>query len=207
MKLMAFVGSPRRGSNTDLLIDSAIAGAQSLAQIEAEKIYLYDGGIKTCIGCLACTALKGSQPCPIEDDMGGVLSRMEQADAFIFGTPNHVHSMSAGLVNLFCRMQPLIKMDVIRDASGAIIGAEATTGIMGKRAMVIVSQGDFSYTQSALIFRALDSNLRDFQLKKIAEVFSAGNLERAAVKDKPADLQAAFAAGAKLAGMPASPKA
>lgn len=207
MKLMAFVGSPRRGSNTDLLIDRAIAGAQSAGAIEAEKIYLYDGDIKPCSGCLACTALKGSQPCPLKDDMDGILRRMEQADAFIFGTPNYVHSMSAGLVNLFCRMQPLITMDIIRDASGAIIGADATTRIQGKRAMVIVSQGDFSYTQSALIFRALDSNMRDFQLKKIAEVFSAGNLERAAVSDKPADLAAAFAAGAKLAAMPASPKA
>jgi hypothetical protein len=43
--------------------------------------------------------------------------------------------------------------------------------------------------------------MRDFQLKKVAEVFSAGNLERAAVKDKQADLQAAFAAGIKLAGI------
>lgn len=204
---MAFVGSPREGSNTDLLIDSAIAGAQSTVACEAEKVYLYGIALKTCIGCLACTALKGAQPCPLEDDMQGILSRMEAADAFIFGTPNHVHSMSAGLVNLFCRMQPLIKMDIIRDASGAIIGADATTRIKGKRALVIVSQGDFSYTQSALIFRALDSNLRDFQLKKIAEVFSPGNLDRAAVKDKPADLDAAFAAGAKLAAMPASPKA
>ena len=207
MKLMAFVGSPRRGSNTDLLIDRAIAGAQSLGTIDAEKIYLYEADIKTCTGCLACTALKGSQPCPLKDAMDAVLCRMEQADAFIFGTPNHVHSMSAGLVNLFCRMQPLIKMDVIRDAFGVIIGADATTRIKGKGAVVIVSQGDFSYTQSALIFRALDSNMRDFQLKKIAEVFSAGNLERAAVNDKPADLAAAFAAGAKLAGMPLSSKA
>ena len=66
---------------------------------------------------------------------------------------------------------------------------------------MVVSQGDFSYTQSALIFRALDSNIRDFQLKKVSEIFSAGNLERAAVKDKPADLQAAFAAGVKFAGI------
>ena len=64
MKLMAFVGSPRRGSNTDLLIDSAISGAQSLEAMEVEKIYLYDADIKTCTGCLACTALKGAQPCP-----------------------------------------------------------------------------------------------------------------------------------------------
>ncbi len=201
MKIMAFVGSPRKGSNVDCLIDKVIEGACSRACASVEKVYLYEANIKSCTGCLACTAFKGSQACPLKDDMAGILERMTQADGFIFGTPNHVHSMSAGLVNLFCRMQPLIKMEIVRDSSGAIIDAHSTTAIKGKRAVIVVSQGDFSFTQSALIFRALDSNARDFQLKKVAEVFSAGNLERAAVKDKPADLQAAFAAGVKLSGI------
>jgi multimeric flavodoxin WrbA len=201
MKIMAFIGSPRKGSNVDCLVDKVIEGAGSRCDIAVEKVYLYEADIKSCIGCLACTALKGSQECPLKDDMPGILNRMTQADGFIFGTPNHVHSMSAGLVNLFCRMQPLIKMDIIRDATGTIIGANASTAVSGKRAVVVISQGDFSYTQSALIFRALDSNIRDFQLKKVSEIFSAGNLERAAVKDKSADLQAAFAAGVKLAGI------
>jgi multimeric flavodoxin WrbA len=201
MKIMAFVGSPRKGSNVDCLIDKTIEGLHSRSAITVEKIYLYEADIKNCTGCLACTAFKGSQECPLKDDMTWILTRMMQADGFIFGTPNHVHSMSAGLVNLFCRMQPLIKMEVIYDPTGKIIDAHSTTAITGKRAVVVVSQGDFSYTQSALIFRALDSNMRDFQLKKIAEVFSAGNLERAAVKDKEADMQAAFAAGVKLAGL------
>lgn len=201
MKIMAYVGSPRKGSNVDCLIDRVIEGVHSTVEAAVEKVYLYDADIKNCTGCLACTSLKGSRECPLKDDMAGILTRMTEADGYIFGTPNHVHSMSAGLVNLFCRMQPLIKMDIIRDSSGAIIDAHATTAISGKRAVVVVSQGDFSYTQSALIFRALDSNMRDFQLKKVAEVFSAGNLERAAVKDKQADLQAAFAAGIRLAGI------
>jgi multimeric flavodoxin WrbA len=201
MNIMAFVGSPRKGSNVDFLIDQVIEGAGSRGEISVEKVYLYDADIKSCTGCLACTALKGSQACPLQDDMHGILDRMTRADGFIFGTPNYVHSMSAGLVNFFCRMQPLIKMEVLHDASGAIIGANASTSVSGKRAVVVVSQGDFSYTQSALIFRAVDSNMRDFQLKKVAEVFSAGNLERAAVKEKQADLQAAFAAGIKLAAI------
>ena len=201
MQIMAFVGSPRKGSNTDSLIDKVIEGVQSRVAASAEKIYLYEADIKSCTGCLVCTSFKGSQDCPLKDDMAGILTRMKQADGFIFGTPNHVHSMLAGLVNLFCRMQPLIKMDIIYDASGKINDVHSTTAISGKRAVVVVSQGDFSFTQSALIFRALDSNMRDFQLKKAAEVFSSGNLERAAVKDKEADLHAAFDAGVKCAGM------
>jgi multimeric flavodoxin WrbA len=201
MQLMAFVGSPRPGSNTDVLIDAVIEGVKSTApSVAAEKIYLYSAGIKLCTGCLACTALRGSLECPLQDDMAGILARMRAADLFVFGTPNHVHSMSAGLTNLFCRMQPLIHMTIQRDASGAIIGADATTLVRGKRAAVVVSQGDFSPSRSALLLRALESNMRDFQLKLVAEVFSTGNLEKAHVRSKTADLQAAFAAGVRLAG-------
>ncbi len=200
MKLMAFVGSPRRGSNVDTLIDKVIEGLQSKSDAQVEKIYLYDTNIKNCIGCLACTALKGGRECPLKDAMDSILKHMIKTDAFIFGSPNHVHSMSAALTNLFCRMQPLIKMDVIRNDSGKIIGAESKTLIQNKRAVVVVSQGDFNLSQSALLLRTLDSNVRDFGLKKVGEVFSAGNLEKAQVKDKEADLLLAFEAGVRLAG-------
>lgn len=199
MKIMAFIGSPRKGSNVDTLVDRVIEGAQSTGPVEAEKIYLYEADIKNCIGCLACTVLKGSQPCPLRDDMPGILERMAKADAFIFSTPNYVHSMSAALVNLFCRMQPLIKMTVIRDDKGNIIGADATTLISGRRAVSVVSQGDFSPSRSALILRALESNVKDFQLKAVGEVLSTGNLEKAAVRDKPHDLELAFSVGTRLA--------
>ena len=146
MKIMAFVGSPRKGSNVDWLIDKVIEGACSRGDAAVEKVYLYEADIKSCTGCLACSALKGSLECPLKDDMAGILARMTQADGFIFGTPNHVHSMSSGMVNLFCRMQPLIKMEIVRDGSGAITDVHATTAINGKRAVMVVSQGDFSYT-------------------------------------------------------------
>ena len=198
MKIMAFVGSPRKGSNVDTLIDKVIEGAQSKIDAEVEKIYLYEADIKNCTGCLACTAFRGGQDCPLKDDMAGILQRMIKADLLIFGSPNHVHSMSAALTNLFCRMQPLIKMQVIKDESGKILSATATTLISGKKAVMVASQGDFSPSASALLLRALDSNLKDFRLKKVAEVFSTGNLETANVKNKETDLQQAFEAGVKL---------
>jgi multimeric flavodoxin WrbA len=198
MKIMAFVGSPRKGSNIDTLIDKVIEGAKSKIEAEVEKIYLYEANIKNCTGCLACTAFRGGQDCPLKDDMAGILQRMIKADLLIFGSPNHVHSMSAALTNLFCRMQPLIKMQAIKDESGKIISATATTLISGKKAVMVASQGDFSPSASALLLRALDSNLKDFRLKKVAEVFSTGNLEIANVKNKEADLQQAFEAGVKL---------
>jgi multimeric flavodoxin WrbA len=197
-KIIAFVGSPRKGSNTDILVDKVIEGAKSMVDIEVEKIYLYEANIKYCTGCGLHTALKGSKDCPIKDDMQGILDRMQQADAFIFGSPNHGHTISAAMTNLIARMMPLLKIHVQRDDSGKIIHAEARPLIKGKRAVIVMSQGDPWPSSSALAIKILDDNIKDFQMRKTGEVFSMSNIERGLVKDKPVDLELAFAAGVKL---------
>ena len=199
MKLMAFVGSPRKGGNTDILIDKVIEGAKSKAEVEVEKIYLYEANIKYCNACGSHTVLKGSKDCPLDDDMKGILKRMEQADAFIFGSPNHGRTISAGMTNLIARMMPLLKMEIKRDASGNIIDGEPRPLVRGKKAVIVVSQGDPWPTSSSLVLKILDDNIKDFQMKKVGEVFSMFNLEKGAVKDKKDDLDHAFATGVRLA--------
>jgi len=199
MKIMAFVGSPRKGSNTDILIDKVIEGAKSKADVEVEKIYIYDADIKYCTGCGVHSVLQGSKDCPLKDDMDGILKRMQEADGFIFGTPNHGRTISAGLTNFFSRMMPLLKMYVEKDSAGNIVHAEARPLIRGKKAVMVVSQGDNVASSSTLVLLILEANLRDFQLRKVGEVFSMFNLQRAQVKDKPADLDSAFTAGVRLA--------
>ena len=200
MKIMAFVGSPRKGSNVDILIDTVIEGAHSKTAAEVEKIYLYSADIKNCNGCGLCSPLMGSKDCPIDDDMPGILQRMLEADAYIFGTPNHVHTMTSAMTNFWARLQPLGKMEIIKDDSGKIIGGKSMPLTKGKKAVIVVSQGDFSPSASALLLRVLDSNIKDFQIKKIGEVFSTGNLEKAQVQSKEHDLRLAFNIGQQLAG-------
>lgn len=202
MKLMAFVGSPRKGGNTDTLIDKVIEGARSKTTVEVEKIYLYEANIKYCTACGLHTVLKGSKECPLDDDMKGILKRMEQADAFIFGSPNHGRTISAAMTNFIARMMPLLKMEVTRDTSGTIIDAKSKPLVQGKRAVMVVSQGDPWPTSSSLVLKILDDNIKDFQMRKVGEVFSMFNLEMGAVKNKKPDLDQAFAMGVRLAMVP-----
>jgi len=199
MKIMAFVGSPRKGGNTDILIDKVIEGVKSKTEVEVEKIYLYEANIKYCTGCGLHTVLKGSKECPLDDDMKGILKRMEQADAFILGSPNHGRTISAAMTNLIARMMPLLKMEVIRDDAGNIIDGVQKPLVKGKKAVMVVSQGDPWATSSSLVLKILDDNIKDFQMKKVGEVFSMFNLEKGAVKEKNADMDSAFATGMRLA--------
>jgi multimeric flavodoxin WrbA len=199
MKIMAIVGSPRKGSNVDILIDRVIEGVKSKTEVEVEKVYIYESDIKYCTGCGAHSILQGSKDCPLGDDMDGILKRMQEVDAFIFGSPNHGRTISAGLTNFFARMMPLLKMQIERDENGEIIHAETKPLIRGKKAVTVISQGDFAVSSSALLLMVLDANLRDFHLRKVGEVFSTGNLKRAQVKEKKVDLDLAFETGARMA--------
>jgi len=199
MKIMAFVGSPRKNSNVDLLMDKVIEGAKSRSEVTLEKIYLYDANIKYCTGCMVCTPLKGSKDCPIKDDMAGICQRMQETDAFIFGSPNHGHTLSAAMTNFLSRMQALLKMHVERNDAGGIVKAVSQPLIGGKKAVVVVSQGDPTPSTAGLLLRVFDSNMKEFHLKKTGEVFRAGNLPKTRVKEKDYDLQQAFEAGVRLA--------
>jgi len=98
---MAIVGSPRKGSNVDILIDRVIEGAKSKTDVDVEKVYIYESDIKYCTGCGAHSILQGAKDCPLEDDMADILKRMQKADVLIFGSPNHGRTISAGLTNFF----------------------------------------------------------------------------------------------------------
>lgn len=199
MKIMAIVGSPRKGSNTDLLIDQVIAGVTSKKDVAVEKVYIYDADIKYCTGCMAHTVLGGSKECPLDDDMKVILKKMKAADAFIFGTPNHGRTISAGLTNFICRLFPVNHWNITRDEEGTIIDVTVSSDIAGKKVVSVISQGDPWPSSSALVMKILDDNMTDLKLKKVGEVLSMNNLHRGQVKEKKEDMDLAFAQGIRLA--------
>ena len=66
MKIMAIMGSPRKGSNVDILIDKVIEGVKSKTDVEAEKVYIYESDIKYCTGCGAHSILQGAKTVRLE---------------------------------------------------------------------------------------------------------------------------------------------
>jgi len=91
MKIVAIMGSYRKGKTIDTLVDRAIEGASNVApEAEVEKITLIDRHIEYCRNCGVCRHDDPSKPiarCAIEDDMQEILPIMREADAYIFGVP------------------------------------------------------------------------------------------------------------------------
>ena len=130
--------------------------------------------------------------------MDELLEQIQASDAFIFGTPNHMRTVTAPMLNFLARMLPLLRYEIEYDAKGIMIGAEGISRIQDKKAAMVISQGD-PFFSSPLVHMVLERNLRDFRLKLVGDVISSGNLQKQDVAAKAEDLQKAFELGAKLA--------
>jgi multimeric flavodoxin WrbA len=102
LKLLAIVGSPRKGKATDTLVEKAIEGVLSRnPDCTVKKIILAEHDIKYCRNCLTCRDSKKPGPvvkCSINDDMDHIYNDVLESDKLIFGTPVHMGSATSIMV-------------------------------------------------------------------------------------------------------------
>ncbi|MBQ2994503.1 MAG: flavodoxin family protein [Peptococcaceae bacterium] len=104
MKAIAINGSPRKGWNTDLILQEALKGAAD-AGAEVEMIHLYDLNFTGCRSCFACKR-KGAEPakCFWKDDITPVLDKILSADAVFFGVPIYFGEITSQMHALLERL-------------------------------------------------------------------------------------------------------
>jgi multimeric flavodoxin WrbA len=131
MKVLGLMGSPRIRSNTDLLLDQVLQGAQSCGA-EVEKIIVDKLAISPCKEYYGC-ARDGK--CVIRDDMDDVYDKLLEADVVIVASPMFFYSLSAQIKAVIDRCQALwarkylLKQPVPHSPKrGAFIGVGATKG-------------------------------------------------------------------------------
>jgi len=79
MKVLAVLGSPRVGGNSDILLDQALAGAKD-AGGKVEKIVLSKKKISGCLDCQRCNE---TGICAVQDDMLEIHKKILEADAIV----------------------------------------------------------------------------------------------------------------------------
>ena len=93
MYILALVGSPRIGGNTDYLVDQALEEAAKLGA-QTEKIILSEYTVAPCLGHDDCGSFKY---CVQEDDTSWILDKFCKADGVILATPVYYYNASAQL--------------------------------------------------------------------------------------------------------------
>ncbi len=124
MKILGISCSPRRGKNTETLLNEALRGAeQDGAQTEFFSVIGKD--IRPCDGCWSCSK---NGECHIDDDMQPLYQKLKEATGIIIGTPVYFFDVSAQAKTIIDRtlaMQPFGK-PLANKVGGMVIAAGST---------------------------------------------------------------------------------
>ena len=194
-KIIAFCASPRKGGNTDLLLDEALRGARD-AGAETEKIMLQRIKLGYCIGCRKCKDKGYAGMCTVRDDMSPLYQKIIDSDAVIIGFPIYTGRECAQLSTFMDRWDCFERFK---------FGAKLQPG---RVAMVI---GTWGYAYDDTYDHIIENIMVILKLHKVetVEAISACGFEgilhgldekrKGVIAKFPKELRKAYAAGAALA--------
>ena len=186
MKVLGIMGSPRRKSNTEILLDKALEGAVE-AGAEVEKVLVSKLKISPCLEIYAC--LKDGN-CSIKDDMQLLYKKLLEADHIIFASPVFFYGITSQAKAIIDRCQALWVGRHVLD--------------MGKddkrvRRGVFISVGA---TQGKKLFDGAILTVKYFfdavGVKYSGDLLVKGIDSRGQIKEAPAALEGAFRLGQEL---------
>ena len=94
MNILILSGSPRRGGNTELLVEAFVKGASQKHHVEVVSVHDYK--VNPCMGCNACFKNENNA-CIQKDDMCLIYDKMAVADMLVIATPVYFYGLSAQL--------------------------------------------------------------------------------------------------------------
>jgi multimeric flavodoxin WrbA len=132
VRVIGIMGSPRKGSNTDLLLDAALSGAAEHGA-STHKLSVCDLSILPCIECYHCSV---DGTCALKDDMTRIYESLVAADCIIIASPVFFYGLTAQMKALIDRCQALwVRRYVLKSwqpavdsRKGGLISVGATRG-------------------------------------------------------------------------------
>lgn len=91
VKALAIYGSPRKGGNTDLLLNETVKGMKK-AGAQVEEIFLREMNFSPCLEIYGC---EKDGRCVIKDDMEMVYPKLRELDCLVLASPIFFYAVSA----------------------------------------------------------------------------------------------------------------
>ena len=123
MKILILSGSPRKGGNTELLVEAFVKGASQKHHVEVVSVHDYK--VNPCMGCNACFKNKANA-CVQKDDMSLIYEKMSRADMLVIASPVYFYGLSAQLKAVIDRFHNPIR-DTFRLKKMALLLVGAAT--------------------------------------------------------------------------------
>ena len=185
LKILGIMGSPRLKSNTDLLLDEALKGAQS-QQAEVEKIVVDKLKISPCREYYGC--LKNGN-CVIRDDMDDIYPKLLEADGIIVASPMFFYGLTAQLKALIDRCQALWVRKYILKHN---LPDSARKGVF---IAVGATRGEKLFNGSIL---TVEYFFKTIGVEYVGELLVRGVDRKGEIKEHPTALSDAFELGKRL---------
>ena len=124
MKVLGIICSPRKGGNTQILVEEALTAAEECGA-ETTLITVSGKDIKPCDGCSSCLT-KGK--CHIEDDMQEIYPKLLETDGMIWGTPVYLYDVTAQAKILLDRTYCISMANKLSNKVGGAISVASSMG-------------------------------------------------------------------------------
>lgn len=125
-KLLGIYGSPRKGGNSDILLDKIISGAKETGA-EIKCIYVRDLRIG---GCLECGGCDKTGICIIDDAMQDVYQLLQDADVIILSAPVFFYGLPSQTKALVDRTQAIWSKRILEKSNNALKTYDSGRGYM-----------------------------------------------------------------------------
>ena len=102
-RVLVLHASPRKGKNSDSMLDAFLASASDNNAYDVEHIYVPQLKLSPCISCFSC---KTKGVCPIPDDMQRCYQLVSDADIIVIGSPVYFNGVPAWFKVFIDRCQP-----------------------------------------------------------------------------------------------------
>lgn len=102
MRALAINGSPRKGGNTEILLEHVLEPLDQ-AGWDTELVQVGGRGLRGCLACGQCMKKKDMQCSQTKDIFNEVMGKMALADAMILGSPTYFTDVTAELKALLDR--------------------------------------------------------------------------------------------------------
>ncbi|MBN1401246.1 MAG: flavodoxin family protein [Anaerolineae bacterium] len=102
MKAIGICGSPRKGGNTEALVQRCLARLEQ-AGIETEFVHLGEKTVKPCLGCATCRETQDLTCAIKDDDFHPIFDAMLEAKIIVVGSPVYYGSATPQTMALLDR--------------------------------------------------------------------------------------------------------
>lgn len=181
-KILAVVGSPRKGGNTDILVSRVAEGAEA-AGAQVQTVHLGELEIRECDGCHACWR---GRPCSKADDMQALYPKIADSDVVVFGTPVYWYG-------------PTALMKAFIDRFVYFNGEANRPMVRGKRAAVAIVLEETQEATWRPVVEFFERSLAYLEMPLAETIVVPGVGNKGQIRRHPQRLEAAYHLGSQLA--------